>query len=277
MRFATILGVLVALHQAALGGEAATKPADQPAVLVLPLESIATESEHDADAVTRAINRSVSVNLSRARDMRVIEGKEPAPDRDTALDLGRVNQAGLVVWGNVQYAAGRVRIDSEVLGVEKRETIGHFKLTGTLPELFELEDELAEKLRRHLAPAKKTDEQPAADAPPEVPASQPLRIAQHARDPDWKTPRPVVHDDVTWRYNYRDIPYWYTPGSLYSPYAYYGFGSYRTWRWGPYRPLYGWRMSDVYSYDGLPARNFRDGWNPMHRYSGPVPARWLRD
>lgn len=277
MRLATVFGILMALLQPAAAQEAATQPSDQATVLLLPFESIATDSDKDADSITNAVNRSVSVNLSRLRDLRVIEAKEPASDRDTALDLGRVNHAGLVIWGTVQYAAGRIRVDSEVLGVEKRETIEHFKLTSTLPEIFELQDQLVDTLRRRLKPAKKTGEKAIAEAPAGVPASQPLRIAQHAREPDWKTPRPMVHDDVTWRYNFRDIPYWYTPGYAYAPYAYYGFGSYRTWRWGPYRPLYGWRMSDVYHYDGLPARNFRDGWNPMRRYSGPVPSRWLRD
>src|SRR5215218_4054964 len=67
MRIAMILGVLLLAYDLGLAEEAATKPEAHPTVLVMPFEALSADSEQDAAAVTKAMDRSLAIDLSRLR------------------------------------------------------------------------------------------------------------------------------------------------------------------------------------------------------------------
>jgi hypothetical protein len=189
----------------------------------------------------------------------------------------------------VQRVEGRIRITGQVLDVNRADSAGQFKLTGSFRELFELQDLLAEQVRRRLDSPSGTAEQDEAggDEPPrpssapaaEVPAGESLRVRPHPLDPDWLAAPDAFRggNDLRYRYNYGHEPYWsvpYTYGCW--PFGYgYGYGGYHHSFYRPYRPLHQHRYSD-YTFRGIPDRRPYRGFGPRHLRSflGPVPLRW---
>ena len=151
-RSVILVAVLLLAWQPVRAQTPATTAAAEPRVLVVPFESLAGGGpEDDAAAVARTMHRSLVVDLSRMRDLRAVEATEVAPNRDAAIAAGKEAGATFVVWGTVQYVEGRVRVDGEVLDAETADAAGRFKVTGTLRELFELQDLVAEQVRRRFA------------------------------------------------------------------------------------------------------------------------------
>ena len=96
------------------------------------------------------------MDLARVRNFHAIEAEKVAPDQAAALEAGKAEGAGRVVWGTVQRVEGRIRITGQVLDVDRGESAGQFKLTGSFRELFELQDLLAEQVRRRLEAARQS-------------------------------------------------------------------------------------------------------------------------
>jgi TolB-like protein len=276
-----VAAVLLLTVQPARGETPATKAASEPGVLVLPFEPLAGGgTEDDAAAVARVMHRSLVVDLSRVRNLHTVESKKVAPDRDAAIAEGKADGAKFVVWGTVQYVEGRVRVNGEVLDVETADAAGRFKVTGRLRELFELQDLVAEQVRRHVAnPAKPNGAEPRAEGatdeaePEEVPAGKPLRARPREHVPGWAHPPALLRNDITARYNYGYTSDWYSPYWRYPSRYYYGYHGYG---YRPYRPL-GYRLSDYhYTYDGLPDRRLHRRFGALDELYGPLPLRWLR-
>ena len=269
-----VIAVFTLCLRFAAAEPAPTTAAYEPRVLVLPFENIGTGPSDEASAaVARAMHRSLVVDLSRVRNLRAVDATEVAPDRDAAIAAGKSGDADSVVWGTVQYVEGRVRVDGEVLDVHTADAKGRFKVTGTLRELFELQDLVAEQVRRHVsqpAPAERGDQVEGVDnaEPAEVPEGKPLRVAGRGREPAWSRRPSVLRDDITLRYNYADEPYWYSPYWRW-PYHYYSRGYYGYYHY-PYRPLRYRLADDFYTYRGLPDRP------AYYEFHGPVPLRWHR-
>jgi hypothetical protein len=208
--------------------------------------------------------------------------------------------ADYVVSGTIQESDGRVRVAGVVLDVAKNQPTGSFKATGEAREVFELEDQVAARVRLHLmrsvALARGTQDEGANTQPAEVPASEPLQARVRSIDPDWINSPDNSGDDNyengTYRYNYTypyaywSSPYWSIPygygnyyGLGYSPgyYGYglgYGYGGYHYSYYRPWRPLYQHRFYD-YSSRGMYDRNTYYGFGPriLHSFNGPVPMR----
>lgn len=261
-------------------GAQTTRPADaQPEerrIAVLPFESL---SGADHAAVAGAIGQSVARDLAGVRGFGIVTPNTAAEDAAGALAAGKEAQADFVVWGTVQVVDDRVRISGELLDVNANRSAGQFKITGSNRELFELQDMVAEQVRRRLRRAEIAEPTENGEAErPEVPASEPLRVDRARRfTPDWMEPADSVDDDdVTHRHNYGYPPY-------YAPYGFYPYYGYYRYSYSPHRLLYRGHAAD-YTYRGLPDRrgyygyphHYGYGPAPLHSFDGPVPLRWLR-
>lgn len=279
------LATLALLFFAATASAQDTEPrpaerTDVPIVLVLPFESLAADSRDDS-LIARAIGRSLLLDLSHARQFHAVGADNVAADRDAALDSGRVSAARFVVWGTVQYVEGRVRVIAELLDVERGESAGRFKVTGTLRELFEVQDILFEQVQRRLlrlsTKAGADDDRAEPVEAVEVTPSPPLRVASRDARPDWLDSGPASRDDdaLDRRYNYAREPYWLS--SYPNAYSRYGSGGYYGSYRRAYRPLYNSRVDD-YTYRGIPDRrpSYGYGFRGARSFDCPVPLRWFR-
>jgi TolB-like protein len=308
----TILSLLLPASLAFAADEpaaAASQPATSPqqrddgatAVLVLPLEPLGGNAESIGE-LARAIQKTIVQDLSRSRQFRVSEGGAIPANRDAALANAKTAGADYIVSGTIQESDGRVRVAGDVLDAAKNQPAGSFKATGDTRDVFEIEDQVAARVRLHLmrsvALARGTDGQGSETQPAaEVPASEPLQARVRSIDPDWITPPESAgnssdYDNATWRYNYTSpygywsSPYWSIPygygnyyGLGYYPgyYSYglgYGYGGYHYSYYRPWRPLYQHRFYD-YRNRGMFDRRTFDGFGPriLHSFSGPVPMR----
>ena len=278
-----LCGALLSCIALDAGGQT-TRPAAQDSarptrVLVLPFESLSGDNAEHA-VVARALRRSVELDLARHRNYQTISSEKVAPDAAGALESGKTLEADFVVWGTTQVVDDRVRVSGEVLDVARGELVGQFKVTGALRELFELQDAVAEQVRRRLT---RRDQRPRAttrddgDERVEIPPFDPLRVDRRRFESDWLAPAGALHDDITYRYNFGHVPYGFTPFAYgCSPY----FGYYR-YSYSPHRLVYRDRSAD-YTYRGLPDRrgyygyHYGHGLRPLRSFDGPVPLRWLR-
>jgi TolB-like protein len=302
----TILSFLLPPAAATVALAAAEPAASQPTtvqheegatgVLVAPLDVIGgNESVHE---LAHAIQKSIVQDISRSRQFRVTEGGSVPANRDAAIASGKAAAADYVVSGTIQESDGRVRVSGDVLDVGNGQTAGSFKTTGDTRDVFDLEDQVAARVRLHLmrsvALARGAPGEHAAESQPaEVPPSEPLRARVRSIDPDWLTP-PDYSDnendnDLAYRYNYSSpydywsSPYWAIPygyGNYYGvdDYPYfgyglgYGYGGYNYSFYRPWRPLYQHRSFDFFR-RGLPDRRPFYGFGPrvLRSFSGPVP------
>jgi TolB-like protein len=298
----TILSLLLpATFALAADDPAASQPATPQredratTVVVLPLEPLGGSPESIGE-LARAIQKTIVQDISRSRQFRVSEGGAIPANRDAALANGKTAGADYIVSGTIQESDGRVRIAGDVLDVAKNQPAGSFKATGDTRDVFELEDQVAARVRLHLmrsvvlargAESQGSDTQPAVD----VPGSEPLQARVRSIDPDWLTPPDNADDsnyaNGTWRYNYTypynywSIPYGYGNyyGLCYAPgyFGYglgYGYGGYHYSYYRPWRPLYQYRSYDFYN-RGMYDRRTYDGFGPriLHSFSGPVQMR----
>jgi TolB-like protein len=287
-----VAGWLLAMPALLMAQQPTTEPASTNGssnrVLVLPFEPLDGSSDA-VDAVASAMRRNLIVDLGRARQFHTVEGEQVAPDQGAALEMGKARDAQFVVWGTVQLVEGRIRVTGQVLDVARADAVGKFKVTGSFRELFELQDVVAEQVRRRLeTPNGNADEQPEAEPrskpAPEVPAGEALRTRPQPLDPEWLFPQQWTDDELNYRYNYGYLAspygYGYDQGYGYGcyPFGYgYGYGGYHPLFYRPWRPLYQHRYSD-YSFRGIPDRRPYYGFGPrsLHSFSGPVPMRWYR-
>jgi hypothetical protein len=188
-------------------------------------------------------------------------------------------------------AEGRLRVTGEIVDINRAEAVDHFRLTGTLRDLFELQDDLAERIARKLSvalapPADESQPAARAEAPPDVPLGGPLRVRPRPLDPTG-SPRPPVGTPNgsatspagTTTATCRTGPYLTatptpTPTTTTTTASATGVPP-RFYR--PYRPLYQHRVDD-YTYRGMPDRSPYHAFGPrnLRSFDGPVPLHWYR-
>jgi TolB-like protein len=210
-------------------------------VLLLPFAPLGEEG--NTLWVGQAVQQNLLSELSRVSSIQPIAPiaqSKAATDTDEALQAGQAAKATYVVFGSYQISEAGLRLTGQVLEVSSGRLIGGMKATGTLRDLFFLEDTLAEQAKRILA--KQLQPQPAKPAVPETPAAEasdpPQQQQQQTpwqRDTNW-----IERTQLRERYdaNYYRARYWYIYGTPpgwygYSPY-YYGYG------FGPYYGTNGW-------------------------------------
>jgi len=126
---------------------AAAVPATQPAadelraVLVLPFASPAG----GLDWIGKGAQQDLSASLAEKVRGRVLApaSAPPAADAEAAIKTARDLGASVVVFGQAQVLKEQVRLSGQVLDVASGKAYGSLRATGTIDDLFQLEDALA--------------------------------------------------------------------------------------------------------------------------------------
>jgi TolB-like protein len=233
-RFITIIVALLSAP-AALAAEPPSK------VLLLPLES---SGPAEKAWVAKAVQQNLVAELGRVSSVQAVTADQPAKDLAAAVKVAEAAGAQFVVFGGYQVVDADLRITGQVVDVAKRQSVAGLKATGTLRDLFGMEDTIASQVKRALpAPA-------VADAGPEMlkqPAAngamnggpiagldqrEPLKINDRAKELEDQIDRAIkrLQNSPVFADSYYPSP-WFYSGIYYPPYGYtYG-----------YYPVYGHR------------------------------------
>lgn len=263
---ATIAVVLVGVSSA-LGVPATRTPATQPAargdrdvrprVLVLPFEELSDAPQRAW--VGKAMQDSLIAELTRSGLVAVITppaDAQPTKDAAAAAQLARDQHAPLAILGSYQLVGEELRVTGQMIESIDGEHIAAIKATGSLRDLFSIEDMIGSQVRRDLLAIL----QPESSQQPQDP-----RVA--GRDPFGVEPSgPVQQQPPTGAYNGSDLQrslygdQWTVPvpadvvqGRNRARYDYPGYyypPSYSYYDWSGYRP---WRPSTGYGLPVVPA------------------------
>lgn len=222
----------VAMHASAADGP--------PRVMVLPFEEISANPSQGW--IGQAISQSIVAELSQLRMIAPAAGDRQTSVADRALAAAQAGGADYVVLGGYQLLDPQLRITGQVIAVDSGEVIGGLKATGTVRDLFGMQDSLAAQTKRILraaveptpadssaSPPASTD-QPAAYRP--VESSGPIRIStyegstlqQAVRSGGIHQTPPTAHDlprydNYAYGYGYA----WPYPGGYYGLPIYWGY------------------------------------------------------
>src|SRR4051812_9018684 len=111
----TLLPLLLPATLALAADPAASQPAtteraeQATTVLVLPLEPLGGNAESIGE-LARAIQKTITQDLSRSQQFRVSEGGAIPANHDAALAQGKTAGADYIVSGTIQESDGRVRV-----------------------------------------------------------------------------------------------------------------------------------------------------------------------
>src|SRR5688572_4472570 len=164
MKVGSILAVIVSTM---IGSMALAQEATRPVkVLVLPFESIGPEPK---DWIARALSQNLMAELARVPSVEPVAGA-PATDQETAVRVAQATGAKFVVFGSYQAVDSDLRITGQVVDVETKQALAGLKATGTLRDLFGLEDTIASQVKRALS----QQGEPPAQAPAAAKAAEML-------------------------------------------------------------------------------------------------------
>lgn len=250
---------------AVLAETPATAPTTQPTaadeqtkVLVLPFApALAT----DADWISRAVQQSVVADLSRpttGRPVQAVSDNTAINNTNDAIEAGKKAGAKYVVFGNYQTVEPTLKVTGQIIDVETGKVVSGLKSTGSVRDLFDMQDRLAAQVRFAIAterltgrPAQVANSQPKLPVapPPTIEAQGPVVVGD--KHPfDGSDLSRAVADDVSlidrydatgqsYRQQYYDDRYYNSNLPVYSSYPYYGGGyyGYGGGMFGPFLPL----------------------------------------
>jgi TolB-like protein len=127
---------------------------DRPALAVLPFANLSSDAEQEyfSDGITdELINQ-----LSRARWFYVIARNSSFTYKGRAVDprqVGRDLGVRYVLEGSVRRAAGRVRIACQLVDAETGHQLWAERFDGTLDDIFDLQDRVAEAVAGAIEPS----------------------------------------------------------------------------------------------------------------------------
>ena len=98
----------------------------------------------------RSIQQSVLTDLISAAGSQVTTTTESPADGAAALDLGKKLDAGYVVFGQVHVNNNGVRVTGEIVATDTERPVAALKATGSMNDLFPIEDLLGNQARRAL-------------------------------------------------------------------------------------------------------------------------------
>ncbi|WP_428267985.1 CsgG/HfaB family protein [Haliangium sp.] len=116
-------------------------------------------SERELDALGKGLRSMLTTDLAQVGEFTVVERERMADiqselelsqsklvDRGTAVKVGKLVAARYVIIGSFVIAGERMRIDGQVVAVEKGTHVAAAEVTGERDAFFELEKELVKKL-----------------------------------------------------------------------------------------------------------------------------------
>ena len=203
-----------------------TPSANGGKILILPFVAL-NPSEYQP-WLGRSVQQSVAADLTAVAPGRVIQDDHPAADNAAATDLGRTLGARYVVRGSFAIANGDVRMTGEVLDLTVGHSIAALKSTGSVNDVFVLEDSIARQIK-HALPIGGKQTATAGEPKADVPAFEPLRVqpapVTDAYAEAYGTPVHVAASQSQGQYNY-----YYNSGGDFGG-SYLGWG-YPIWGFG---------------------------------------------
>ena len=127
-------------------------------VLVLPFDAVGDSAK---PWIAKALQQNLSAELSRLSSVQHLTGEHPAADVDAAVKAAADAKADYVVFGSYQTVENDLRLTGQVVDVAKKEPVAGLKATGSMRDLFGLEDVIANQVKRSLP-------QPVAQAGPDM-------------------------------------------------------------------------------------------------------------
>jgi TolB-like protein len=233
---------LLVLAWAVWAGGADAPPRGPITVLLLRFEAIGDAAQ--AGWVGRAIQQNLANDLERSNlaSPRLPVAEPPvAADATAARRLAREAQTVLVAYGAYQINDGEIRITSQLLDVASGQVLGAMKATGSLRDLFAVEDSLSEQTRKVLRQITNRPVEPPAPVIPQAIAEIAnvgglIQPAGPIRDDFWQARDDLElamlrarldreYDASYYRYNLGFLPTWYGAWPCYPHYTYgYGHG-----------------------------------------------------
>jgi TolB-like protein len=151
------------------GATATTAPSATVAgdVLVAPFKPL---GDAGPDWVAKAVQENLVTDLSAAR-FHPATAEKAFDDNTAAVNAGRVASARFVVVGTIQPGDGLLRFTGQILNVNTGQSVAGITATGSVRDLFALEDSLSQQAIRAIA----TQATPVAQQQPG--AAQPVAVA----------------------------------------------------------------------------------------------------
>jgi TolB-like protein len=201
---------------------APAQPAQPAKIVVLPFELVG--GKPGDTWLARSIQQSVLTDLLTASRSQVVTSVAPAADTAGAADLGHKLGTRYVVFGQVHINENALRVTGQIVSTATDSVVGTLKATGTLNDLFTLEDVLGNETRG--AVGRLEGPQFASAVPPQQPPPTIQQVVPYPQDTG--VPYPGVYDTspvypVPYDSGY---PYDYYPDTNYPyfPYFYGGIG-----------------------------------------------------
>ena len=236
----------------------ATQPAqEQGKILILPF--VAVNKNDSQPWLGRSVQQSLAADLTMAAPERATTSDTEATDNDSAVAAGRKADAAYVVTGTFTTVGQDLRLTGQVLDVATGRALGGLKATGTINDIFPLEDALARQIKVRLGLARSPSRPGASEQPIDAGAMAPLR-AEQAPPADQYYQTYATPPSTDYTYNY----YYTTPDYGYYDYPYY-------WGYPGYgylyvSPSFGFRG---HFHEGFRSRGFSGGFH-SHGFSGGI-------
>jgi TolB-like protein len=150
--------VTAAAHAATLRPAAAA--ASVPAIAVLPFQNLSEDPQQSY--FSDGFAEDLIIALSRFRNLSVIARTSSFVYRgDKAVDVAQIGKelgAAFAVQGSVRKIADRIRINVQLVSCKDRGHIWAERYDTTLPELFDVQDELTQRIVATLVPRLEADQ-----------------------------------------------------------------------------------------------------------------------
>jgi adenylate cyclase len=127
---------------------------DKPSIVVLPFDNMSAEPGQDylADGIVEAITAA----LSRIRSFFVIARSSAFTYKGRAVnarDIGKELGVGYLIEGSVQKGGNRLRITVQLIETETGAHVWSSRYDGTVDDIFDLQDRIAEQLAGTIQPS----------------------------------------------------------------------------------------------------------------------------
>ena len=129
-------------------------PSGQPSIAVLPFDNMSGDAA--ADLIADGLVEEITATLSRIRDFTVIARNSAYAYRGKARDVREVSRelgVRYVLEGSLRKAGGRVRVTAQLIDAESGTHIWADSYDGVVDNLFDFEDQIAERVAGALQPS----------------------------------------------------------------------------------------------------------------------------
>jgi eukaryotic-like serine/threonine-protein kinase len=122
-------------------------PADKPSIVVLPFENLSADP--DNEFFSDGLTDEIITDLSQIRTLRVISRNSSMQLKGARKDLKALaTELGVryVLSGSVRKSASAVRITAQLVDPVKDETLWAEKYTGTLEDIFDIQEQISRRI-----------------------------------------------------------------------------------------------------------------------------------